>query len=109
VAQEFGCSWTGGSGTVASGWVFAPPVTVERAQELVAAARSAKGCAPLPGAATYGSPSVALTCTAGGVTTLSFQGLFGDAWLVCRLAGSRAADPANVADRWCASVLLAAR
>ena len=108
VSHEFGCSWTGGSGTVASGWVFAPPVTVQRAQELVASATAQPGCTPLAGAAAYGSPSVALSCTTDGTTTLSYRGLFGDAWLVCQLAGSRAADPADTADRWCASVLKAA-
>ena len=105
VAHEYGCSWTAPAGTVASGWVFAPPVTVQRAQELVASAKGRPGCKPLPGAAAYGSPSVALTCTTGGTTTLSYRGLFGDAWLVCQLAGSHATDPADVADRWCASVL----
>ncbi|GAA1964698.1 hypothetical protein GCM10009798_26150 [Nocardioides panacihumi] len=108
VAHEYGCSWTAPAGTAASGWVFAPPVTVQRAQELVASAKSRPGCKPLPGAATFGSPSIALTCTTGGKTTLSYRGLFGDAWLVCQLAGSRATDPADVADRWCASVLRSA-
>ncbi|MDH2413963.1 hypothetical protein [Nocardioides sp. CER19] len=108
VAHEFGCSWTSGSGTVASAWVFAPPVTVARGEELVASARAQRGCTPLPGAAAFGSPTVALKCVAGATTTLSYRGLFGDAWLVCQLAGSRAPDPADVADRWCASVLQAA-
>lgn len=111
VAHEFGCSWTAASGPVASAWVFAPPVTVQRGQELVAAAQAQRGCTPLPGAAAFGSPSVALTCTGGGRTTVSYQGLFGDAWLVCRLTGSAATDaaaPGGVADRWCASVLEAA-
>jgi hypothetical protein len=108
VAHEFGCSWTAGSGAVASAWVFAPPITVQRGQELGASARAQRGCTPVPGAAAFGSPTVALSCTAGGTTTLSYRGLFGDAWLVCQLAGSRAADPADVADRWCASVLAAA-
>lgn len=108
VAHEFGCSWSGDSGAVASGWVFAPPVTVQRAQGLVAAAQSEPGCAPLPGAARFGSPSIALTCTANGTTTQSYRGLFGDAWLVCQLTGSRARDLAGIADHWCASVLTAA-
>lgn len=106
VAHEFGCSWRAASGATASGWVFAPPVTVERGQELVASAQAQPGCTPLPGAAAFGSPAVALSCAAGGVTTLSYRGLFGDAWLVCALAGP-APDPA-LADRWCASVLRAA-
>ena len=114
VSHEFGCSWTAGSGAVASGWVFAPPVTVERAQELVASAKSQPGCTAVPGAAAYGSPSIALTCTKDGTTTQSYRGLFGDAWLVCELSGPRGADTAanadtaDTADRWCASVLTAA-
>ena len=106
IAHEFGCSWRATSGATASGWVFAPPVTRQRAAELVASALARPGCAPLPGAAAFGAPSVALTCTAGGVTTLSYRGLFGDAWLVCELGGT-APDP-GLADRWCASVLQAA-
>jgi hypothetical protein len=115
VAHEYGCSWTGDSGAVAAGWVFAPPVTVARAQELATAATARPGCSPLPGAVAFGAPSVALSCTAHGATTLSYRGLFGDAWLVCELTGSRAAagpadvaDLADLADRWCASVLTAA-
>jgi hypothetical protein len=107
VAHEYGCSWTAGSGAVAAGWVFAPPVTAERAAELVASAQSGRGCTPLAGAAQFGSPSVALACTRRGTTTLSYRGLFGDAWLVCELTGSAAADPTDVAGRWCASVLTA--
>jgi hypothetical protein len=108
VAHEFGCSWTARSGPVATAWVFAPPVTVRRGQELVAAAQAQPGCTPVAGAAAFGSPSVALTCTAGGRTTVSYRGLFGDAWLVCQLTGSPGTDAADVADRWCASVLTAA-
>jgi hypothetical protein len=109
VAHEFGCSWTAASGPVVSAWVFAPPVTVQRGQDLVASARAQRGCSPLPGAAAFGSPSVALTCTAGGTTTVSYRGLFGDAWLVCQVSGSPATGAGGVADRWCASVLRAAR
>ncbi|SFC83476.1 hypothetical protein SAMN04487968_11248 [Nocardioides terrae] len=107
VAHEFGCSWVGASGVTAAGWVFAPPVTVARADELVASAQAQPGCSPLAGAAAFGSPAVALTCTADGATTLSYRGLFGDAWLVCTLGGATASEP-DLADRWCASVLRAA-
>ena len=108
VAHEFGCSWTAAAGPAATAWVFAPPVTVQRGDELVASARAQRGCTPLPGAAAFGSPSVALTCRTGGRTTVSYRGLFGDAWLVCQLSGPPADDPADTADtadRWCASVL----
>jgi hypothetical protein len=108
VAHEYGCSWTAPGGAAASAWVFAPPVTVQRAQELAASARAQPGCTPISGAAAFGTPSIALSCVADGRTTLSYRGLFGDAWLVCQLAGSQATDPADTADRWCASVLDAA-
>jgi hypothetical protein len=110
VAHEYGCSWRSPSGTVAAAWVFAPPVTPQRGRELATAAAGA-GCRQLTGAAAYGDPSAALTCTSGTRTTVSYRGLFGDAWLVCELT---ATDPSAVtglpdlADRWCAQVLLAA-
>lgn len=108
VAHEFGCTWTASTGTAASAWVFAPPVTVARGQELVASARAVRGCTPLAGAPAFGSPSIALSCTSNGATTVSYRGLFGDAWLVCQVARSGATDPAEVADHWCASVRQAA-
>ncbi|MFT4264571.1 MAG: hypothetical protein QM572_14385 [Nocardioides sp.] len=105
VAHEYGCRWTG-SGQRVSAWVFASPVTVDRAATYVIAASGTDGCASIAGAAAFGSPSVALTCpeeTAGdGTTETSYRGLFGDAWLVCT------ATDAAIADRWCAAVLGAA-
>ncbi|MFT4286497.1 hypothetical protein [Nocardioides sp.] len=99
IAHEYGCSWAGESDT-AQAWVFAPPVTTDRAGNLVASATAADGCAPVAGAAPFGSPTVALQCG----DTLSYRGLFGDAWLVCTLTTT---DP-DLAGRWCVGVLAAA-
>lgn len=108
VAHEDGCSWTVPDGATASAWVFAPPVTPDRARRLVASASGVKGCEPVAGAAAYGSPSAALSCVDGDRTTVSYRGLFGDAWLVCTLSAPTAAALPELADRWCARVLLAA-
>ena len=78
VVHEFGCRWTAGDGT-AEAWVFVPPVTRERAAGLVR-----DGCRGVDGPA-FGDPSVACRTEAAGSETFTFRGLFGDAWLSCRL------------------------
>lgn len=98
VAHEFGCSWTGADGRSISAWVFAPPVTPAQASSYAAAA--AAGCARVPG--TFGAASVGLRCG----SSYSFRGLFGDAWLVCSVSGPQAT--ADLAGRWCISVVRAA-
>ncbi|MEP9364037.1 hypothetical protein ABLE68_13795 [Nocardioides sp. CN2-186] len=100
VVHEFGCTWTAADGTVARAWVFAPPVTAERAQALRGAAAHADGCAPVRGAPDYGSPSIAVRC---GDET-AFHGLFGDAWLSCSLD----ANDVERVGRWCVAVAGAA-
>lgn len=118
LAHEEGCSWTAADGTQAAAWVFVPPVPPAEAEEHAAAAAAVEGCAPLEGAEAYGAPTVALTCTSAATEsraagrTVSFRGLFGDAWLTCTLAapGEPAADDdlaARAAD-WCAAVAVAA-
>lgn len=97
VAHEFGCSWTAADGTVARAWVFAPPVTRGQARALRASAAEQKGCSPVPGAPAFGSPSTAVQCA----ETMTFHGLFGDAWLSCSLDST---DLERVG-RWCASVV----
>lgn len=109
VAHEYGCVWTTATGD-ARAWVFAPPVTGARAQEIVRAAPT-KGCAATPGAPAFGTPSVALLCTAGTTRTASYRGLFGDAWLSCSLTQPVAVPPAELvarAGRWCVAVAQAA-
>lgn len=98
VAHEFGCSWTGTHGRSISAWVFAPPVTAAQASSYAAGA--AAKCARLPGV--FGTSGIGLRCG----SSYSFRGLFGDAWLVCTVSGP-AAD-ADVAGRWCVSVVRSA-
>ena len=109
VAHEFGCSWTGADGGEARGWVFAPPVTADRAQRLARAAARAEGCRRLPDAPAYGAASVAVVCAADGTRVVSHRGLFGDAWLVCSLSAPATTSRAELverADRWCAAVVI---
>jgi len=98
VADEYGCSWATATGATARAWVFAPPVTPERATAL-ARARPA-GCRPLGSMPAFGTPTSALTC---GQATL-VRGLFGDAWLSCELAG----HDVDLVGRWCLAVARAA-
>ncbi|HWJ10216.1 MAG TPA: hypothetical protein VNS46_12620 [Nocardioides sp.] len=109
VAHEYGCVWAG-SGVEARAWVFAPPVTRARAQALVEAA-TPKGCTATAGAAAFGTPSVATTCTSGEQRTVSWRGLFGDAWLTCTLSQGVAVPEADLvrrAGRWCVAAAQAA-
>jgi hypothetical protein len=111
VAHEFSCAWRGQDGTVARAWVFAPPVTPDRAATLVADARKGEGCRPDADAPAYGVPSLALVCDDGGTRLQSYRGLFGDAWLTCQLSVPRSVAPAALearAGRWCVSVAEAA-
>jgi hypothetical protein len=114
VSHEYGCVFTG-SDVVARSWVFVPPVTPARAAELASAARGMPGCAEVP-AAKFGSPAVGTLCHGGGRATVTFRGLFGDAWLACSLAAPTTADtPAGTraaaeealvakAGNWCVQV-----
>ena len=98
VVHEFGCRWTAGDG-VAEAWVFVPPITRERAADLV---RS--GCRGVQDPA-FGEPSTICRTQADGVTTYTFRGLFGDAWLTCRLVvGAGQEETLDRAGRWCAAV-----
>ena len=98
VVHEFGCRWTAGDG-VAEAWVFVPPITRERAADLVRT-----GCRGVQDPA-FGEPSTICRTQADGVTTFTFRGLFGDAWLTCRLVvGAGQEETLDRADRWCAAV-----
>lgn len=90
VSHEYGCVFTGAEATARS-WVFVPPVTPARAARLAAAARKMPGCTVVP-AAKFGSPAVGTLCRTGGRTTVTYRGLFGDAWLACSLDTPTAAD-----------------
>jgi hypothetical protein len=53
----------------------------------------------------FGEPSTICRTQADGVTTYTFRGLFGDAWLTCRLVvGAGQEDTLDHAGRWCAAV-----
>lgn len=116
VSHEYGCVFTGGD-VVARGWVFVPPVTPARAAQLVTAARKVPGCRTVP-AAKFGSPAIGTLCHGGGHATVTYRGLFGDAWLACSLAepttrpaaARAAAEKALVARAgiWCVRVATAA-
>lgn len=112
VAHEYGCLFaqTDAPGSEARGWVFAPPVSAERASALISATTT-DVCVAQPGAPAYGTPSVAVVCTNGDARTASFRGLFGDAWLACSLTlpvGVAEADLVSRAGRWCVAVAQAA-
>ena len=105
VVHEFGCSWTA-SDSVADAWVFAPPVTRERAKRLVALSREQAECSEVAGAAAYGDPTIATSCRGDSGIEVSYRGLFGDAWLACALttSGSQQEELVDRAGRWCAAV-----
>jgi hypothetical protein len=113
VAHEHGCIFDGESGMSAKAWVFAPPVTPEQAQALIAAASTLPGCQPVDAYA-FGSPSLGTLCRGQASTTVTYRGLFGDAWLNCAVTAPVAAPPTDVAqddktltDRagtWCVQV-----
>lgn len=108
VVHEYGCRFAAAPAR-AEAWVFAPPVTRERARQL--ARRAVAGsCRRVTDAASYGAPSVAAFCP-GKQPSITFQGLFGDAWLTCRLTaadGPTEQDLLDRAGRWCVAVARAA-
>ncbi|UMG91609.1 hypothetical protein [Nocardioides sp. TF02-7] len=112
VAHEYGCRLTAaGSGAEAQAWVFAPPVTADRARDLAAEAADVRRCERQPDAPALGEPTVALVCGAGDRRTASFRGLLGDAWLACSVtAPESVAEPDLVdrAGRFCVAVARAA-
>lgn len=94
VSHEYGCVFTGaatGGAVEARSWVFVPPVTPARAAELAAAARTMPGCTEVP-AGKFGASPVGTICRGGGQTTVTYRGLFGDAWLACSLAAPTTPD-----------------
>lgn len=107
VGHEFGCSFTS-EGATAEAWVFAPPVTVADAGRLAGDATEARNCRSVSDAPSYGDPSVATEC-GGKRPNITFHGLFGDAWLSCRLQLPKRTvltDAAMLdrAGRWCVAV-----
>ncbi|GAA4092029.1 hypothetical protein GCM10023066_29980 [Nocardioides kongjuensis] len=113
VPHEYGCRFSPSDTAVvgeARGWVFAPPVTTDAAQAMAEASLT-KACTALPAAPAYGAPSAGVLCPGDGVQTVSFRGLFGDAWLACSLTLPSAVAQDELvrrAGRWCVAVAQAA-
>jgi hypothetical protein len=106
VSHEFDCTYDAATGAQARVWVFAAPVTPAVAGSVVRDARREKGCSVLRRAPTYGTPSVGTLCrTTGPVgVAVTLRGLFGDAWLSCRLATPGDTGAAQRAEQWCVRV-----
>lgn len=111
VAHEYGCTYVAADGAEARAWVFAPPVTADRAGELVQAAEGTAGCERQTGTEAYGAPSVALVCDYRERRFATYRGLFGDAWLSCSLGLPGTPVDRELLDRtgrWCVAVAQAA-
>ncbi len=110
ISNEFGCSWTTPSVT-ARAWVFAPPITRERAADFVSDLGGMK-CEELSDAPALGDPGAAQRCGLNtGATLTGFHGLVGDAWVGCEVSsprGSAEGDTGRVGE-WCVAVLEAMR
>ncbi|MDO7868968.1 hypothetical protein [Nocardioides jiangxiensis] len=106
LSHEYGCVFAHGD-VVARSWVFVPPVTPAQAAQLVAAARKTPGCHTTP-AARFGSPAVGTVCSSSAGRTVTYRGLFGDAWLACSVAApAKEASEADLVARagdWCVQV-----
>jgi hypothetical protein len=108
IAHEYGCIFDGETGLTAKAWVFAPPVTPDDAKRLAAEAGKVRGCRPLD-PHEFGSPALGTLCRNRTETTVTYRGLFGDAWLSCSITAPAAAKPVDKAltDRagaWCVQV-----
>jgi hypothetical protein len=109
VSHEYGCTYDTADGSQARVWVFAEPVPVAVARSIAGQARREKGCTLLPGAPTYGTPSVATVCRTRtpAARAVTLRGLFGDAWMTCRLSTPGASGtPGSTrrAEQWCVHV-----
>ena len=106
VVHEIGCSWTGDDGTTARAWVFARPVDTDFARSVIASGKKTKGCRTIAGPP-YGKPAATQLCrTADGQQRLRHAGLFGQTWLTCELATTKAeqAELRDRTDAWCSEV-----
>lgn len=109
VSHEYNCTYDAADGTQARAWVFAEPVTDTVGRRIVRDARAEAGCRPLERSPTYGTPSIGTLCRVARpeARAVTLRGLFGDAWLSCRLSTPGSADPLGTvqrAEQWCVRV-----
>lgn len=87
-------------------WVFTAPVGTAYARTLVREARRTPGCTPHPDETGFGDPTLTDVCRGDdpGTATATLRGLFGDAWLTCRLSVEDEPEGQVLAraQRWCA-------
>ncbi len=111
VAHEFDCTYQAASGAQARVWVFAERVTRGEAADIARAAKRAPRCRTLTDGPTFGTPDAATVCRVAKRRSraVTLSGLFGDAWLSCRLsspaaAGDSRSQTVQRAQRWCVRV-----
>ena len=109
VSHEYNCTYEAGTGAEARVWVFAEPVTAAAGRSILRDARRERGCSARQHAPTFGTPSLGTWCRTGRPASgsVTLRGLFGDAWLSCRLSTPAAVgveETAQRADRWCVRV-----
>ena len=110
VSHEWSCTYASDAGVEARAWLFAPPITRDRGRALARDAR-VEGCRPVQQRVEFGRGSVGLVCDDLRGRTVSWRGLFGDAWLACSVRAPRETRVVELADRtqlWCAEVARAA-
>jgi len=107
VVAEDGCAFRSPRAD-ARVWVFSAPVGTAYARTLVREGRRAPGCSPRPDETGFGNPTLTDVCAGDGPATTSatLRGLFGDAWLTCRLSveGEPEDEVLDRAQRWCVEV-----
>ncbi len=109
VSHEYDCTYEAASGAEARVWVFAEPDTATVGRSIVREARDEQGCAVRPSPPRFGTPSIGTLCSTSkpAARSVTLRGLFGDAWLSCRLStpgATDAAETAQRADQWCVRV-----
>lgn len=107
VADEHNCTFTAADGTQARAWVFSAPVSRGEARGMVRDAGRERGCSRRPDPMTYGRPSVVTVCREAGGRAVTMRGLFGDAWLTCRLSSpdrNAGRELVRRGQRWCVDI-----